>query len=281
MGRPSVPSWDDPPFEPYAYLAPPDPTRHTGRRATAQKRPPFQKNDGTPGHRSGQTILRSWAVRRSKRMPLPSGAIRPVFPIVWLRPENDLRYLHVCPLFFRNSLEQTPPHIVGREPTPSLPYIFVGIVPLATPGDKRSRVTTCFPCLFAATKTTIVFEKRWDDRPSFRTEHRFRRTMGRPSIRSWTDPPFEPYAHLAPPDPTRYAKRMSTAKKRPPFQKNDGTPGHRSGQTTLRSWAVRRYRPAQSDPFFQSCGSGPKTTPVTYTFAPCFSEIRSSIHLPI
>ena len=136
MGRPSVPSWDDPPFEPYAYLAPPDPTRHTGRRATAQKRPPFQKNDGTPGHRSGQTILRSWAVRRSKRMPLPSGAIRPVFPIVWLRPENDLRYLHVCPLFFRNSLEHTPPHIVGREPTPSLPYIFVGIVPRATPGDE-------------------------------------------------------------------------------------------------------------------------------------------------
>ena len=75
-----------------------------------------------------------------------------------------------------------------------------------------------------------------------KNDHRFRKTMGRPAI----VPDKRSFVH---------------------------------GPFAVQS--VCRYRPAQSDPFFQSCGSGPKTTSVTYTFAPCFSEIRSSRHLPI
>jgi hypothetical protein len=111
-------------------------------------------------------------------------------------------------------------------------------VPLATPGDKRSRVTTCFPCLGAATETTIVFEKRWYDRPSFRTEHRFRRTMGRPSIRSWTDPPFEANASIVRPDPTLLTKRFRTSQKRPPLYQAYGD-GQKPTTVFEKRWDAR------------------------------------------
>ena len=76
------------------------------------------------------------------------------------------------------------------------------------------------------TKNTIVFEKRWDDRPS----------IGPNTVldKRWdARPPFKPYAYIAHPDPTHFAKRKGKAQKRPPFWKNDGTPERRSGPTTV------------------------------------------------
>ena len=62
--------------------------------------------------------------------------------------------------------------------------------------------------------------------------------MGRPSIRSWTDPPFEPNASIVRPDPTLLTKRFRTSQKRPPLYQAYGD-GQKPTTVFEKRWDAR------------------------------------------